>query len=123
MKKSFWILCLLVAGCGPSVDELRGQPPAFEMSVAASWDRVGSCLTRAYVDDYQTTYLPVPSEQRAELLVTLVATGPISQAKRNMFAFDMKGVGPTVVTFRWDSTLPNAYERQARKQIETCGKA
>ena len=123
MKRTIWLGLFMVAGCGPTVEELRGQKPTFETTVAAPWDRVGSCLTRAYVDEYQVTYLPVPSEQRAELLVTLVATGPISQAKRNMYAFDMKGAGPTAITLRWDTTLPGAYERKAREVIERCGKS
>lgn len=113
---------VLATGCGPTIDEVRSSPPAFEVTVPASWDLVGSCLARAYADDYQALYLPVPSERRAELTVTLVVTGPLSQAKQNLFALDIRGRdGPTSVTYR-ATARSNNLEQKARAEIDRCGK-
>lgn len=99
------------------------MPPAFEMTVAAPWDRVGSCLAKAYADDYQTLYLPVPSEQRAELVTTVVITGPLSQAKQNLFSMDIKASSAgSVVIYRANDRQGSSIERAARKNVEQCGK-
>lgn len=117
---------LLVFGCsacGPSMAELRTMPPAFEMTVAAPWDRLGSCLTKAYADDYQTLYLPVPSDRRAELTATVIVTGPLSQAKYNLFTMDIKGSDAgSVVTYRANDRQGSSVERTARANVEQCGK-
>lgn len=111
------------AGCGPTISELRSMPPVFEVTVAAPWDQVGACLAKAYADDYQTLYLPVPSEQRAELVTTVVITGPLSQAKHNLFSMDVKGSGTgSTVIYKANDRPGSSIERTARANVERCGK-
>ncbi len=117
------LLFIGCTACGPTISELRTMPPAFELTVAAPWDRVGACLVKAYADDFQILYVPVPSEQRAELVTTVVITGPLSQAKHNLFSMDIKASGTgSIVTYRANDRQGSSIERTARSNVEQCGK-
>jgi hypothetical protein len=117
-------IALGVAGCGYSIDEIKSQEADFTVTVSAPWDQVGACLARAYADDLQMLYLPEPSKHQAELVATMVATGLLSQAKRNLFVLDIVGTGPTTVSYRQQrAPMAASWAREARERIERCGKA
>lgn len=112
-----------MAGCGYSIEEIKSQEASFSVTVSAPWDQVGACLARAYADNLQMLYLPEPSRHRAELVATLVVTGPLSQAKRNLFVLDIVGTGPTTVSYRQQpAPMATSWAREARENIERCGK-
>jgi len=112
----------LLGGCAASIADVQSQTPLFQVTVRAPWDQVGACLARAYVDNYQTTYLPVPSQQRAEIAVALAVTDSLTQKKDTLFLLDARGSGPTVVTYRQQTgpMSPN-WAREARANVERCG--
>jgi hypothetical protein len=114
---------VLMAGCAASIADVESQAPLFQVTVEAPWDQVGACLARAYVDNYETTYLPVPSQQRAEIAVGLVVTDALTQKKDTLFVLDIRGGGPTVVSYRQQAgpMSPN-WARVARANVERCGK-
>ena len=111
-------------GCAASIADVQSQPPLFQITVQAPWDQVGACLARAYVDNYQTTYLPVPSQKRAEIAVALDVSDPLTQKKDTLFVLDVRGDGPTVVSYRQQTgpMSPN-WAREARINVERCGRA
>lgn len=124
MKRYCSLMLVLLSGCGPSIEELRSQPTDFVVTVSAPWDKVGACLARAYADDLQALYLPEPSRQRAELLVTLVVSGTLSDGRNNLFAVEIDGAGPTTVSYRQRRGMMAAsWKRKAQENIERCGKA
>lgn len=104
-----------------TVDEVQKQPVRITMTVPAAWDRTGACLASAY-NSYETLYLPVASEQRAEIIVNMVTTGLLGSIKRTMFVFDIRGGNPTTVIWRRDTYLHDSFEQEARERIERCGK-
>jgi len=112
----------LVPGCAASIADVQSQPPLFQITVQAPWDQVGACLARAYVDNYRTTYLPVPSQKRAEIAVALDVSDPLTQKKDTLFVLDVRGSGPTVVSYRQQPgpMSPN-WAREARINVERCG--
>ena len=115
---------ILAAGCAASIADVQRQAPLFQSSVPAPWDQVGACLVRAYVDNYQTTYLPVPSQARAEIAIALIVTDPLTQKKDTLFVLDIRGSNPTVVSYRQQTgpMSPN-WAREARANVERCGRA
>ncbi len=115
------VLVLLVAGCATPLEDVRKEPVRITMTVPAAWDRTGTCLAAAY-NDYETVYLPVASEQRAEIIVNQVTTGLLGSVKRTMFLFEVQGGSVTTVTWRRDQHLHISFETQARERIERCGK-
>jgi hypothetical protein len=125
MRRLLAILATLVgaAGCAASIAEVEGQAPLFQVTVQAPWDQVGACLVRAYADNYATTYLPVPSQAHAEIAVGLVVTDALTQKKDTLFVLDIRGNGPTVVSYRQQAgpMSPN-WARDARANVERCGK-
>lgn len=119
MKAASVGIAFLAAGCGYSVDEMQNQPVRLSLTVPAAWDRVGTCITAAYASDFETTYLPVPSERRSEVLVKFTGPG-IVQYKTAMYVFQIRGGDRTTVD--WRAVTPNQAElRQARERIERCG--
>lgn len=109
-----------LAGC-TTVEEVQKEPVRITMTVPAAWDRTGTCLASAY-NIYETQYLPVASEQRAEIIVNQVTTGLLGSIKRTMFVFEIKGGTPTTVTWRRDTYIHDSFEKEARERIERCGK-
>lgn len=118
------LLALVLApGCASSIADVQGQAPLFQITVQAPWDQVGACVARAYADNYQTTYLPVPSQKRAEIAVALLVTDSLTQKKDTLFVFDIRASDPTVVSYRQQAgpMSPN-WAREARANVERCGK-
>lgn len=109
------------AGCGYSTDEVADMPARFTLTVPAAWDVVGTCLTQEYVNGYEVNYLPVPSEQRAKVIVKLVGPG-IVQYVTIMNIIDIKGGRETTVT--WRARPPNSDRADQRDKaiVERCGK-
>jgi hypothetical protein len=113
---------VLAGGCAATIAEVESQAPLFQVTVQAPWDQVGACLARAYADNYETTYLPVPSQTRAEIAVGLDVTDALTQKKDTLFVLDIRGSGPTVVSYRQQAgpMSPN-WARVARANVERCG--
>ncbi len=109
------------AACGSSVDDVKSSPVHLTVSVPASWDRVGACLTAAYANDLETVYLPVPSEQRAQIITKYAGPGVI-QYKSAAYVFDIAGPGPSTVTVRSPPPYNESFDRQTKAKIEACGK-
>lgn len=109
------------AACGYSTDEVAEMPARFTISVPAAWDSVGTCITQYYVSSNEVAYLPVPSEQRAKVIVKFVGPG-IVQYVTILFVVDIKGGQQTAVT--WRSRPPNTAsgDKAARDLVERCGK-
>ncbi len=122
MKRAV-ILSLLVAGCAPSVEELRQEPVKFELTVPVSWDKVGACLVNGYADGWRPLYVPVVSEHRAELTIYFPGsylTGDLPHA-----IFDIRGADRgTTVTFRRRKLAAGqvSTETKARELVERCGR-
>jgi len=124
MKKAMLVLLTLgLAGCGYSVDEVQTSAPRFTMTVPAAWDRVGNCLATYYsTGDYDTLYLPVASEKRADIIVKMIGPG-IVQYRTVMFLLDVRAAGDgTAVTFR-RRDLPARIDDTTRTEIARCGAA
>jgi hypothetical protein len=115
---------VLTPGCASSIADVQSQAPLFKLTVPAPWDQVSACLARAYVDNYQTTYLPVPSQKRSEIAVALAATDALTQKKDTLFVLDIRGGDSTVVAYRQQTgpMSPN-WAREARANVERCGRA
>ena len=113
---------VLATGCAASIGEVERQAPVFQITVQAPWDQAGACLVRAYVDNYETAYIPVPSERRAQIAVGFVVTDAATQKKDTLFVLDIRGSGPTVVSYRQQPgpMSPN-WAREARANVERCG--
>ncbi|MFN4017131.1 MAG: hypothetical protein ACK4JB_17465 [Reyranella sp.] len=124
MHRTAAILALAgcATACGYSTDEVADMPARFTMTVPAAWDVVGTCLTQEYVNGFEVNYLPVPSEQRAKVIVKLVGPG-IVQYVTIMYIIDIKGGGQTTVT--WRARPPNTDRADQRDKaiVERCGKA
>lgn len=110
------------AACGYSADEVADTQARFTLTVPAAWDTVGTCITQHYISGNEVAYLPVPSEQRAKVIVKLVGPG-IVQYVTILFVIDIKGGQQTTVT--WRSRPPNtaSSDKTARDLVERCGKA
>lgn len=115
------LAALLLSGCGYSVDEVKDEKVMLTETVPASWDKVGACLAAKYAGEFQTTYAPVPSEQRAQLITKLVGPG-IIQYQSIMFIIDVKGTGPSTVTYR-RRPMSVGGDQRIRETIIECGKA
>jgi hypothetical protein len=115
---------LMAASCASSIADVERQAPLFQITVQAPWDQAGACIVLAYADRFQTTYLPVPSQKRAELAVALIVTDSLTQKKDTLFVLDIRGSGPTVVSYRQQTgpMSPN-WARDARANVERCGAA
>lgn len=121
MKKlATLIVALAVASCGYSVDEVKDAPERFNVTVAAPWDKVASCIATAYTNDFETVYLPVPSEQRGEIIVKFSGPG-IVQYKSTMYDFQFVGGSSTKIIFRSRPPYESA-EKRAREAIDKCSK-
>lgn len=111
-------------GCAASIADVQSQAPLFQVTVPAPWDQAGACLARAYVDNYQTTYLPVPSQKRAEIAVALDVSDSLTRKKDTLFVFDIRGDGPTVVSYHQQTgPMSSNWAREARATVERCGRA
>lgn len=110
-----------ISGCGYSANEVAEMPARFTATVPAAWDVVGTCITQEFISGFETTYLPVPSEQRARVIVKLVGPG-IVQYVTITDIIDIKGGQQTAVT--WRSRPPNnaSSDKAARDLVERCGK-
>lgn len=115
-------LVSLVVGCATPVEDVRKEPVRITTTVPAAWDRAGTCLASAY-NQFETVYLPVASEQRAEIIVSTVTAGLLGSIKRTMFVFDVQGGSVTTVTWRRDQHMAGSFETEARERIERCGRA
>jgi hypothetical protein len=114
----------LLAGCGPTDDQLRQMPAHFSLTVPGYWDQMAICISDAYsggllVPDNQTLL----AEKRAE--VYLQVRGNLGQ-RINVALFDIRNDGRnSTVSFHRRSTLVNweATLREARERVEACGQA
>ena len=116
------LLMLGVGACGSAPGEVRNEPARFSMTVPASWDSTGACISAFYTTGYQSTYLPAASERRAEIVVREAAAAPLSQAGTVLYVFEVTGGGQTTVTYRERPGLGNGSERQARETVARCGR-
>ena len=124
VRASMLLLVLGAAACASPPDEVRSQPVRFSMTVPASWDRAGACLSAFYTTGgYQSAYLPAASDRRAEIVVKEAATGPLSPTGTILYVFEVTGGDQTTVTYRERPGLGNGSERQARETTARCGKA
>jgi hypothetical protein len=118
---------LALAGCGPSVEEMRREPGRFTMTVPVYWDQVATCLLDIYSSAggfHVPDNRPVPSERRTELYLQI--RGHLGQ-EFNVAMFDIRGSSQreSTVTFHRRKMLANAesLEGPAREAVERCGKA
>lgn len=120
-----WASLLLFAGCagcGYSVDEVKDTPIHLRMTVPVAWDRVSTCLAAAYATDYETLYLPIPSEQRAQVIVKYVGIG-IVPYKSIAYVYEISGGPPAAITVRSPPPQSEINDRMVRTKIEACAKA
>jgi|GEM_PF-4284537 len=117
---AIWLLVGCTAACGYTVDEVKETEPRFTVTVPAPWDRVGTCIAAAYTGGYQTLYLPVPSDRKAQIIMKMIGPG-IVQYQSIMFVFDIEGGDPTKVTFR-RRPAHSSFDTEAREIIDRCGK-
>lgn len=114
----------LLAACGYSTEEVQDEPVLLTVQVPTAWGAVGTCLAAHYATNFETLYLPVPSERRSKLILKFVGPG-IIQYKSIQAIFEISGADPTTVVFRQRpilvSTAPT--ERAVREVIDRCGKA
>lgn len=110
-----------VAACGYSVDEVKDTPVQLRMTVPVAWDRVGTCLAAAYATDFEALYLPVPSEQRAQLIVKYVGIG-IVPYKSIAYVYEISGGPPATITVRSPPPHSEAANRLVRDKVQGCGK-
>lgn len=108
--------------CGYSVDEVKNTPVQLRLSVPVAWDRVGSCLAAAYATDFEALYLPVPSEQRAQLIVKYVGIG-IVPYKSIAYIYEISGGPAAAIVVRSPPPHSEAANRLVRDKVEACGKA
>lgn len=123
VRASMLLLVLGATACASMPDGVRSQPVRFSMTVAASWDRVGACISAFYSTGYQSAYLPMASERRGEIVVKEADAGPLSPASPILYVFDVAGGDQTTVTYRERPGMGNGSERQARETTARCGKS
>lgn len=118
------LLLLSLGACGYSTEEVQDEPVLLTAQVSGAWDAVGTCLAAHYATNFETLYLPVPSERRSKLIIKFVGPG-IIQYKSIQAIFEISGANPTTVVVRQRpilaSTAPT--ERAVREVIDRCGKA
>jgi hypothetical protein len=122
MRPASLLAAVLVAGCGPTLQELQAEPPRFSVTVPVAWDRMSTCLKAAYLDNFGINDLPVAAERRTELILNVPGPGYVI----NMFAFDIRAVGENSSNVTWRRrTLiggQEGSERIAREKVEQCAK-
>ena len=113
---------LTSSACGYSVDEVQSMPVASEVKVPGSWDAVGTCVATAYTGEYHTSYLPVPSQQRATIIVKMIGPGIVPYATI-MYIFEVAGTADgTTVTLRHRPVGgADAMKAKMKELIERCG--
>lgn len=122
MHRMAAILALVgcTAACGYSVDEIKDTPVHLRMTVPVAWDRVSTCLAAAY-GDMEVLYLPVASDQRAQIIVKYVGIG-IVPYKSILYVFEISGGPPASVTVRSPPPYNETSDRLVRTKIEACSK-
>lgn len=114
-------LMVALGACGSSIDDVQSSPVALTVTVPAAWDVVGTCITQFYANDSEATYLPVPSEQRAKVIVKFVGPG-IIQYKTISFIFEISGGLQTTVVVRQERAgWTDRQNKMTRDLIERCG--
>lgn len=121
-----WIsigIVALAAGCAPTSEDVQAEPVRFTMTVSAPWDRVGTCLAAFYIGkSLDAHYLPVPSANRAQLIVNYPAAG--LAPPQGMFILDLVGGDRTTVTFKRRKLIGGyeTSEQTAKTAVEECAK-
>ena len=119
MRSATFVLLLLASGCAPTLQEVRDEPVRFTVKVGAPIDKVGACIVAGFVDDFETVYLPVPSERRSEII--LYNAGGFG-TRITMAYFELKGDRETTVLYqRRKVAFASAMEQRAREQVAKCG--
>ena len=116
-------LLALAAGCGPTSEDVLAEPVRFTITVGAPWDRVGTCLAAFYIGkSFDAHYLPVPSSNRAQLIVNFPAMS--LHPPQGMFVFDLEGGDRTTITFRRRKLIASieSSEQEARAAVTDCAK-
>jgi hypothetical protein len=112
---------LTLGACAtPTVDNIKSEPVAFTVTVAAPWDQVGECIAANYSKIMVVNYRPMVRESRAEIIPMYVAN---SAQGMPMFVFDVRGSNnKTIVTLKRPKVFANAaLDGEARGMITYCG--
>ena len=111
---------LTLGACAtPTVDNIKSEPVAFTVTVAAPWDQVGECIAAYYTKMTLVNYRPVVRDRRAEIIVTMAGNSLMRTIP--IFVFDIRGDDKTTtVTFKRHTSF-EALGREARDTITKCG--
>jgi hypothetical protein len=112
------MLAFALWGC-QTADDIRQGPRGFSLVVSATWDKAGTCIASSQLG---STYLPVPSERRAEVMV--IASGLFGpQEVAWMYQIEESGSGSKITWLPGGSAFAPLAERRLRQMVERCGKA
>jgi len=106
------------AACGYSVDEIKDTQVHLRMTVPVPWDRISTCIAT----DFETLCLPVPSEQRAQMIVKYAGIG-IVPYKSIVYVYVISGGPPALITVRSPPPCNEPSDRLVRTKIDACAQS
>ena len=102
----------------PTVDDIKNEPVALTVTVAAPWDQVGECIAAYYTKLAVVNYRPVVRESRAEIILTAIGNSAQGTA---LLVFDIRGGDKTTTVTLKRPKMFAGLEREARDTITKCG--
>ena len=106
---------LLLAACGPTVDELKAEPVRFTATAPVPYDTMANCLATRALDDYLVMPLFDPRSGTA----TVTLTHRAAMTLQGEYTVRRAGDGSTV-EYRRRKLLVDSNDDQARAAVASC---